>query len=136
MSYTPQIWSGFIFCYVVKILKFLLLHFRWFRFNKICVGVLRPYLETPLSGSKRPHMWNRVITLGESKQYPLLNLFSSLGFEPKLSQAWLGFGSSFWEKKLSSARLFMPSKELGLARLAISCKKSSVKLGLLYHLKN
>ena len=36
----------------------------------------------------------------------------------------------------SSARLAMPSKKLGSARLAISCKKSSVQLGLLYHLKN
>ena len=61
---------------------------------------------------------------------------SSVGSEPKLGSARLGFGSSFWEKKLGSARLAMPSKKLGSARLAISCKKSSVQLGLLYHLKN
>ena len=50
-------------------------------------------------------------------------LIISVGSEPKLGSARLGFGSSFWEKKLGSARL------------AISCKKSSVQLGLLYHLK-
>ena len=60
----------------------------------------------------------------------------SVGSEPKLGSAWLGFGSSSWEKKLGSARLAMPSKKLGSARLAISCKKSSVQLGLLYDLKN
>ena len=60
----------------------------------------------------------------------------SVGSEPKLGSARLGFGSSFWEKKLGSARLAMPSKKLGSARLAISCKKSSVQLGLLYDLKN
>ena len=61
---------------------------------------------------------------------------SSVGSKPKLGSARLGFGSSFWEKKLGSARLAMPSKKLGSARLAISCKKSSVQLSLLFHLKN
>ena len=51
---------------------------------------------------------------------------TSVGSKPKLGSAWLGFGSSFWEKKLGSAWLAMPSKKLGSARLAISCKK---KLG-------
>ena len=60
---------------------------------------------------------------------------SSVGSEPKLGLARLGFGSSFWGKKLGSARLAMPFKKLGSARLAISCKKSSVQLGLLYDLK-
>ena len=55
---------------------------------------------------------------------------------PSQSSARLGFGSSFWEKKLSWARLAMPFKKLGSARLAISCKKSSVQLGLLYYSKN
>ena len=52
------------------------------------------------------------------------------------SSARLGFGSSFWEKKLGSARLAMPSKKLrsarhilqkklGSARLALSFKKTS-----------
>ena len=60
----------------------------------------------------------------------------SVGSGLKLGLAWLGCGSSFWEKRLGSARLAMPSKKLGSARLAISCKKSLVQLGLLYHLKN
>ena len=63
-------------------------------------------------------------------------IITSVGSEPKLGSAWLGFGSSFWEKKLGSARLAMPSKKLGSARLAISCKKSSVQLSLLYDLKS
>ena len=55
-------------------------------------------------------------------------LYSSVGSEPKLGLAWLGFGSSFWEKKLSLARLAMPSKKLGSARLAISCRKARFSL--------
>ena len=53
---------------------------------------------------------------------------------PSRSSALLGFGSSFWEKKLGSARLAMPSKKLGSARHIL--QKSSVQLGLLYDLKN
>ena len=34
------------------------------------------------------------------------------------------------------ARAFGKKAQLGSARLAISCKKSLVQLGLLYHLKN
>ena len=65
------------------------------------------------------------------------NLFgTSLWSKPKLGSAQLGFGSSFLEKKLGLARLAMPSKKLGSVRLAISCKKSSVQLSLLYHLKS
>ena len=55
----------------------------------------------------------------------------SVGSEPKLGSAQLGFGSRFWAKKLGLARLAMPSKKLGSARLAISCKKSFVQRGLL-----
>ena len=71
------------------------------------------------------HFW-------ENKTYSKIILV--LG--PSQSSARLGFGLSFWEKKLGSARLAMPSKKLSSARLAISCKKSSVQLGLLYDLKN
>ena len=58
-------------------------------------------------------------------------LINSVGSEPKLGSARLGFGSSFWGKKLGS-----PCLPKSSARLAISCKKSSVQLGLLYDLKN
>ena len=45
---------------------------------------------------------------------------NSLNLGKPKARFWLGF----------------KSKKLGLARLAISCKNSSVQLGLLYHLKN
>ena len=53
---------------------------------------------------------------------------------PSRSSARLGFGSSFWAKKLGLAQLAMPSKKLGSARHIL--QKSSVQLGLLYDLKN
>ena len=48
LSYTLQIWSELIFFLGVKMLKFLLPYSKQFRFNKISVGVVRPYLETSL----------------------------------------------------------------------------------------
>ena len=66
----------------------------------------------------------------------LLN--NSVGSEPKLGSDWLGFGSSFWEKKawLGSARhafqkarlcsaCHILQKMLGSARLVLSLKKPS-----------
>ena len=61
-------------------------------------------------------------------------LSPSVGFKPKLGLAWLGFGSSFWAKKLGLARLTMSSKELGSARHIL--QKSSVQLSLLYDLSD
>ena len=64
--------------------------------------------------------------------YIIVYLFNSFGSEPKLGSAQLGFGSSFWEKKLAmlskklgSALLGSPylAKKLGSARLAPSFKK-------------
>ena len=57
---------------------------------------------------------------------------TSVGSELKLSLAQLGFGSSFWENKLGSALLAMPSKKLGSTWLDISYKKklSSARLAL------
>ena len=46
-----------------------------------------------------------------------LHIIASVGSKPKLGSAQLGFGSSFWEKKLVLARLAMPSKKLGSAQL-------------------
>ena len=81
--------------------------------------------------------FSRLWLLNPSDMYLILVL------GPSRSLARLGFGLSFWEKKLSlafhafqKARLAMLSKKLGSAWLAISWKKSSVQLGLLYHLKN
>ena len=52
----------------------------------------------------------------------------SVGSEPKLCSARLGFGSSFCEKKLGSARLAMPSKKLGSARHILQKKLGSARL--------
>ena len=52
-----------------------------------------------------------------------MRVIISVGSEPKLGSARLGFGSSFWEKKLGLAR--HASKKLGSARLALSFKKPS-----------
>ena len=55
---------------------------------------------------------------------------------PSRSSARLSFGSSFWAKQLGLARHAFQKAWLGSAQLAISCKKSSVQLGLLYPIKN
>ena len=57
-------------------------------------------------------------------------ILGSVWSEPKLSLARLGFGSSFWEKKLGSARLAMPSKKLGSARHILQKKLGSARLAL------
>ena len=72
-------------------------------------------------------------------EYQTLNLCSrvtsksldtSVGSEPKLSSA------RFWLELLGEkARLGSARHAFKKARLAISCKKSSVQLSLLYHLK-
>ena len=65
-----------------------------------------------------------------------LGLKTSVGSEPKLGLAQLGFGLSFWEKKLGSAQLsslclpksstrHILQKKLGSAWLALSFKKPS-----------
>ena len=51
---------------------------------------------------------------------------------PSRSSAWLSFGSSFWAKKLGSARLAMPSKKLGSARHILQKKLGSARLALSY----
>ena len=56
----------------------------------------------------------------------------SVGSEPQLGLAQLGFGSSFWAKKLGSARHAF--QKAGSASCIL--QKSSVQLGLLYDLKN
>ena len=55
---------------------------------------------------------------------------TSVGSEPKFGSARLGFGSSFWEKKLGSSRLAMPSKKLGSACHILQKKLSSAWLAL------
>ena len=59
-------------------------------------------------------------------------VISSVGSEPKLGSAQLGFGSSFWEIKLGSAWLAMPSKKLGSARHISQKKLGSARLALLF----
>ena len=61
----------------------------------------------------------------------ILTLITSVGSEPKLGSA------RFWLELLEKkARLGSARHAFQKARLAISCKKSSVQLGLLYCLKN
>ena len=60
-------------------------------------------------------------------------LASSVGSKLKLGLARLGFGSSFWEKKLGSAHHAFQKARLGSACHIL--QKSSVQLSLLYHLK-
>ena len=71
---------------------------------------------------------NQVLDIFDEKLHPLTvrTPYADLIYIPTYqcwvrAEARLSFGSSFWEKSS--------------ARLAISCKKSSVQLGLLYDLK-
>ena len=50
---------------------------------------------------------------------------SSVVSEPKLGSAWLGFGSSFWEKKLGSACHAFHKAWLGSPYLAKKARFSS-----------
>ena len=65
-----------------------------------------------------------------SKIFSVFLLNISVGSEPKLGSARLGFGSSFWEKKLGLARLAMPSKKLGSARHILQKKLGLARLAL------
>ena len=58
-------------------------------------------------------------------------LITSVGFEPKLGLAWLGFGSSFWEKKLGSARNTFQKDRLSSARHILQKKLCSALFALL-----
>ena len=49
----------------------------------------------------------------------------SVGIEPKLGSARLGFGSSFWAKKLGSARHAFQKARLGSPYLAKKARFSS-----------
>ena len=74
-------------------------------------------------------MKTQIIKNAESVEMIIKVLFTSVGSEPKLSSAQI------WLKLLGKkAQLAMPSKKLGSARHIL--QKSSVQLGLLYHLKN
>ena len=55
---------------------------------------------------------------------------SSVGSEPKLGSARLGFGSSFWAKKLGSARHAFQKARLGSARHILQKKLGSARLAL------
>ena len=54
----------------------------------------------------------------DSVKHMVSNLNTSVGSEPKLGSAWLGFGSSFWEKKLGLARHAFQKARLGSPYLA------------------
>ena len=59
-----------------------------------------------------------------------LAIQASVGSKPKLGSARLGFGSSFREKKLGSARHVFQKARLGSARHILQKKLGSARLAL------